>query len=194
MINTLQRLVPRRPLDRLEMLAIAEQQAQRLRRLLGIDDAHITTDQLQSIPGILINEVARLGVSGATRLVGDLWVILVNRDEAPVRRRFTIAHEIKHILDDEAVAHLRKAGGGEAPSWLTERVCDYFAACLLMPRMWVKRAWTTTTQNESDLAALFNVSADAIRIRLRQIGLVEPTERCRGYVADVVPLPARNAI
>jgi Zn-dependent peptidase ImmA (M78 family) len=193
MIEKLQGLVPRRRLDRLEALAVAEQQAQHLRSLLGVEQAAITTQQLTMIPGVLINEVARLGVSGATRQVEDLWVVLVNRDEAAVRRRFTIAHEIKHILDDQAVAHLRASGNAEVPNWITERICDYFAACLLMPRMWVKRAWTTGTQDERDLARLFNVSTDAIRIRLRQIGLADPFSRCRGFQPDVVPLQERVA-
>ena len=194
MINTLQKLVPRRRLQHHEALAIAEQQAQRLRQLLGNDEPAITNEQIHTIPGVHIEDVADLGVSGATRRVGDLWIILTNRNEASVRQRFTIAHEIKHILDDQAVTHLQKHRQGTGhPSWLTERICDYFAACLLMPRMWVKRAWTTGTQDEADLAKLFNVSVDAIRIRLQQVGLIDRSTRCHGYAPDVVPLPARTA-
>ncbi len=193
-ITTLQQLVPRRHLRQYEALAIAEKQAQRLRVHLAVTTPAITDQQLRSLPGVLIEEVGKLGVSGATRQVGDLWIILANADEAAVRRRFTIAHEIKHILDDQAVSHLRQTEGGSSePTWLTERVCDYFAACLLMPRIWVKRAWTTDTQNEVMLAKMFNVSLDSIRIRLQQIGLIDRPERCHGYTRDVIPLPNRTA-
>lgn len=193
-ITNLQRLVPRRPLHRTEALAVAEKQAQRLRTALDVDTAAITTEQLRAIPGVLIEEVAALGVSGATRQVGDLWIVLVNSDEAPVRRRFTIAHEIKHILDDQAISHLRQKGSGTAaPSWLTERVCDYFAACLLMPRPHIKRAYTTVSQDEATLAKMFDVSIDALGIRLQQVGLTDTPPRCDGYTRDVIPLPARTA-
>lgn len=191
-ITTLQKLVPRRHLHRTEALAVAEKQAQKLRSALGVDTAAITTDQLRSIPGVLIEEVSRLKVSGATRQVGDLWIVLVNADEAPVRRRFTIAHEIKHILDDQAASHLRQ-NGTAGPDWLTERVCDYFAACLLMPRPQIKRAYTTVSQDETTLAKMFDVSLDALRIRLQQIGLTDSPQRCDGYTRDVIPLPARTA-
>ncbi|MCP4307896.1 MAG: ImmA/IrrE family metallo-endopeptidase [bacterium] len=193
MINKLQQLVPRRRMNREEALAIAERQAHRLRNLLGVDEAAITTQHLHAIPGVIIEDVAKLGVSGATRKVGDLWIILTNRDEAPVRQRFTMAHEIKHILDDQAVDHLRKTSPeATSPGWLTERICDYFAACLLMPRIWIKRAWTAGTQDEATLAKMFDVSTDAIRIRLQQTGLVDPPRRCHGYTPDVVPLVART--
>lgn len=192
MISTLQNIVPRRQLQAHEALAVAENQAQHLRQLLGVSDTAVSTDRLHAIPGLIIEKVASLGVSGATRKVGDLWIILINADEAPVRQRFTIAHEIKHILDDQAVTHLREAGATQ-PDWLTERLCDYFAACLLMPRPLVKRAWTTRTQREVSLARLFNVSLDAMRIRLQQIGLIDTPKRCHGYDRNVIPLPARTA-
>ena len=194
MITTLQKLVPRRRLQQTEALAVAEIQAQKLRQLLGVTGAMITNEHLHAIPGIIIETVSNLGVSGATRKIGGHWIILTNRDEPWVRRRFTTAHEIKHILDDEAVTHIQKASPkGSIPTWFTERVCDYFTACLLMPRMWVKRAWTSGTQDVADLAELFDVSTDAARIRLQQIGLVDAPQRCRAANPNVVPLPVRTA-
>jgi len=194
MINTLQKLVPRRPLQRTEAFAIAEIQAQKLRQLLGVTGAMITNEHLRSIPGIIIETVSNLGVSGATRKIGERWIVLTDHDESWVRRRFTTAHEIKHILDDKAVGHLQEASPeGTVPAWFTERVCDYFAACLLMPRMWVKRAWTSGSQDAADIAELFDVSIEAARIRLQQIGLVDAPRRCYAATPDVVPLPARTA-
>lgn len=59
-------------------------------------------------------------------------------------------------------------------------VCDYFAGCLLVPKKWLRAAWTSGMQTEPDLARLFNVSREAIRTRLSQTGLVAPTPRCQG--------------
>ncbi len=59
-----------------------------------------------------------------------------------------------------------------------EMVCDYFAACLLMPRPWVKVAWSRGVQDVSDLAAVLLVSRTAMSLRLRQLGLVVSAGRC----------------
>ncbi|MBA3362354.1 MAG: ImmA/IrrE family metallo-endopeptidase [Acidimicrobiia bacterium] len=118
---------------------------------------------------------------------------MINRDEAKVRQRFSAAHELKHILDDQATLHLYRRGllaGGQ--DWLTERICDWFAANLLMPRLWVKRAWVSGNQDPIELARLFEVSTDAMRIRLDQLGLQEPTSRCSPVDFDLALYPART--
>jgi Zn-dependent peptidase ImmA (M78 family) len=56
-------------------------------------------------------------------------------------------------------------------------MCDYFAACLLMPRPWVKRLWTSGAQDAGQLAATFNVSPAAMDRRLQDLGLVEARRR-----------------
>jgi hypothetical protein len=194
MICQLQALVPRRRLTREEAVAVAEQHAARLRKALGVDEAALTDEQLRTLPGVRIETVRGLGVSGATRRVGELWIILINQDDAPRRQRFTIAHELKHILDDQATMHLHRRGLlASGQDWLTERICDYFAACLLMPRLWVKRAWVNGTQSPSELARLFEVSVDAMNVRLHQLGLVEAAPRCSTFEYDRVLLPVRGA-
>jgi len=49
---------------------------------------------------------------------------------------------------------------------------------VLMPRMWLKRSWTTGTQEPRALARQFDVSKQAVQVRLLQIGLTEPGARC----------------
>lgn len=194
MIDKLQAFVPRRQLSRDEALAIAEQQAFRLRAALGVNEACLNNHLLLTLPGIRVEAINELGVSGATRRIGQLWLVLINRDEANVRQRFSIAHELKHILDDQATLHLHRRGLlAVGQNWLTERICDYFAACLLMPRLWVKRAWVSGNQDPIELAKLFDVSLDAMRIRLNQLGLLEPLGRCSIADLNFESLPARAA-
>lgn len=194
MIEQLQRLVPKRQLSHDEALAIAELQAARLRQALRVNEAALSDHHLFAIPGVRVEAVKSLGVSGATRRVGDLWIILTNRDEARVRQRFSLAHELKHILDDQTTVHLYRRGLLAAgQDWLTEKMCDRFAANLLMPRLWIKRAYVSGSQDPIELARLFDVSVDAMRIRLHQLGLVEPTPRCSIVDLDLTPFPARAA-
>jgi Zn-dependent peptidase ImmA (M78 family) len=64
-----------------------------------------------------------------------------------------------------------------------ERICDHFAASLLMPRMWVKRAYGNRIQDIVALAGLFNVSEEAMHIRLKFLGIIddEPERVTRTY-------------
>ncbi len=58
-----------------------------------------------------------------------------------------------------------------------EQACEYFDACLLMPRVWMKRAYYGEgIQDVPSLARLFNVSWLAMRVRLEQLGFVPKPE------------------
>lgn len=59
--------------------------------------------------------------------------------------------------------------------------CDYFAACLLMPRPAVKALWGLGHQRVEDLAAHFGVSRAAMGLRLHQLGLTSTRRRCRPF-------------
>ena len=110
------------------------------------------------------------------------WLIAINRDDSQTRRRFTLGHEFKHILDNSYINVLypkSEQSAGER----AERMCDYFSACLLMPRPWVKRLWAQGAQDAAVLAATFNVSPAAMNRRLQDLGLVETRERWRGQMA-----------
>lgn len=85
-----------------------------------------------------------------------------------------MAHELKHILDHPFVTILY----ARHPPELAHEVCEYFAACLLMPRRWVRAAWAEGVRDERALARRFGVTVEALRVRLLQLGLIEPTALC----------------
>lgn len=139
------------------------------------------------MPETIITHIARLQVervglgdtSGATEWSHGRWLILLNEHEAPCRQRFSLAHEFKHVLDNPFVGVLYPPAHGLSAAERRERVSDYFAACLLMPRAWVKRWYCDEgVQDLSRLARRFDVSTAAMRYRLFQIGLTEPAVRC----------------
>ncbi|TAK81060.1 MAG: ImmA/IrrE family metallo-endopeptidase [Betaproteobacteria bacterium] len=78
-------------------------------------------------------EALDAGESGYTVSKGTGFVITVSSDESPERQRFTVCHEIAHIILELPSVH------GELPSWsfakrdLNEVWCDIFASELLMP-------------------------------------------------------------
>lgn len=177
-ITAVRDIVPIRPLTLPEALRIAELQATKFRLLAGATDSALPEAAISGLPRVQVERIFPAPSSGATQWSRGRWLIVLNGAEPPGRQRFSLAHELKHVLDNPFIAGMypdvRDLTSGER----AEQVCDYFAACLLMPRVLVKRAWTGGTQDLRTLARRFEVSRQAMRVRLEQIGLIEPTARC----------------
>jgi len=105
-------------------------------------------------------------------------VITYKASDAPVRQRFTIAHEIGHY----ALGHLEGlqrcfrdpasnfSSGGNSP---LERAANDFAAKLLMPDKVVKFAvYEKRMVNIENLSEAFGVSQVAMKYRLTNLGMV----------------------
>lgn len=124
------------------------------------------------------------------------YAIYVNADQAETRRRFTIAHEIGHF-----VLHRDLIGDGivedallraEGLSNRVEAQANRFAADLLMPWHLVNRAYDSGIVTIPALADAFNVSKDAMSIRL--LGISWERAREAGYDSVIhIPQPAASA-
>jgi Zn-dependent peptidase ImmA (M78 family) len=189
---SLRGLVPERPLTFWESHRIAELQAVRLLQQLGCTSAPVPLSALTSLPRLDVRLDGRLRSSGATTWRKGLWRIRINASEPHTRMRFTVAHEIKHVLD----ASLDDVIYARVPTAARERhieaICNHFAANVLMPRVWLKRLWFGGHQDVADLAWRFDVSQEAMRIRLQVIGLLERTPRS-GEVTQLGRLAVRQA-
>lgn len=107
--------------------------------------------------------------------------ILVNANDHPVRKRFTIAHELGHRLlhleqDGEFIDYVDEFRETEPAmgEWTPERQREYeanvFAAALLMDAGLVRKAWEEH-RSLPNLARLFNVSEIAMSYRLQSLGV-----------------------
>ena len=134
----------------------------------------------------VIYESMDRGVSGL--LVRDTGgvVIGVNRSHVPTRQRFSIAHEIGHLLLHQGrpmvIDHVRLNLRDERSSTATdleEIQANAFAAELLMPRDLVLEAARgldpartgSETTFVDDLAQIFDVSEQAMEYRLVNLGV-----------------------
>ncbi|MGH2554569.1 MAG: ImmA/IrrE family metallo-endopeptidase [Actinomycetota bacterium] len=135
---------------------------------------------IASFPRIQVDRLSPIPVSGSAHWAKGRWVIVLNGAEPLVRQRFSLAHEFKHVLDAPFDKFLYPAAWGMTSHERAEQVADYFAACLLMNKVWMRRAWTSGIQRLPALARRFGVSQSAMSIRLLQMGLVDPPARCFG--------------
>ncbi len=181
-LTSLRALMPARPLSFADACRVAELQAQRLLQLTGSTSPPVSEEIITDLPRIDVQRMGNLIGSGATTWSRGQWRVRLNAAEPPTRQRFTLAHELKHILDaaSEDVIY-RHLPAGPARQRFIEAVCDHFAACLLMPRAWVKRLWGEGSQDLGGLAWRFEVSQQAMLIRLQHVGLVDPLPRCTGW-------------
>lgn len=178
MVASLRALVPNRPLTFGEACRVAELQANTLLNLTESTSAPVAEAVITELPRLEVRRAGNLIGSGMTSWSRGMWRVRINGAEPESRQRFTLAHEFKHILDaaceDSIYRHLSE---GPARYRHIEAVCDHFAACLLMPKAWVKKAWGQGFQDLGELAWKFEVSQQAMLIRLQNIGLVEHLPR-----------------
>lgn len=183
-LTALRDFVPIRPLRRVEAMRIAEVQAARFLKLAGITEPPVPMRIISDLPRLLVQTVDWLPVSGATDWSHGYWFILLRGAEPPLRQRFSLAHEFKHILDDRFRHVLYKAVPEGERAVFVEKVCDFFAGCLLVPRPLLKAAWARGIQRPADLGRLFAASPQAIEVRLLQTGLWERPSRCGAATTD----------
>lgn len=177
-VNRLRGMMPQRPLGFHEALRLAEQQAWLLLELTGTTHPAVHERIITALPRIEVRRLAPFPTSGASHWSKGKWRVAINATEPATRQRFSLAHEFKHIVDHRDVDLLYAAFPAREREQMIERVCDYFAGCLLMPREWVMAAHACGTRHPTDLAQVFGVSPTAMGVRLNQTGLTKPGPRC----------------
>lgn len=179
-IKELRALIPHRPLTYSESYMLAEKQASRALSLLGQTEPDVNLGWILDLPRVELQLAPRHkmdGIAGFTTFTRGRYFIMVNKNDTHARRRFTLSHEFKHLLDYTAAPVIHKGlgyGNSARQEGQIESICNHFAACLLMPRTWIKRVWSRGVQDTTTLALLFNVSEEAMERRLKFLGYIDP--------------------
>jgi len=152
----------------------AEQAADALRELwsLGIDPIPIMAELLEDKGVKVIALDLPIAVSGSKAFVKrqareDVPVIVVNQHHNGERQRFTLAHELAHLV-------LRFSGLSDADQ---EKAADRFAGAFLMAKDMVLRLLgqhrTSISLGElAELKKIFKVSIASLVVRCSQLGVL----------------------
>lgn len=165
----------------------AEEQAMEVLEAFGSSGPPVAVEKIALAQGAQITYETFDGqVSGMLIRDEDRVIIGVNSTHAPVRQRFTIAHEIGHLVMHKGrpvfIDRLVRINERDGSSDKDERQANAFAAELLMPRTFVtaeierifgKRSQTMPEQLVDDLAAKFNVSSAAMGYRLVNLNILD---------------------
>lgn len=149
---------------------------------LNIKTTPIPVEEIASKVQIKISRAPSKDFSGLLIRKDGRALIGVNSEEASVRQRFTIAHELGHFFlhpQKDAFVDYRnhKDSKRDLVTTLKERQANSFAAALLIPRKNITKDFKNSAKGLSDyeitniLAARYEVSEDAMKYRLKDLGL-----------------------
>ncbi|MDO8308937.1 MAG: ImmA/IrrE family metallo-endopeptidase [Actinomycetota bacterium] len=165
----------------------AEEAAEELLAKHGFEALPVDVEQLVQLEGAqLVRENLDRSISGMLIREESVVLLAVNSGNHPRRQRFTIAHELGHLLLHPGRQHtvdstVRVNFRDDVSSRATdseEIEANAFAAALLMPAVQVRASlqrFQSATGNPgrvvSELAEQFGVSAEAMGYRLINLGL-----------------------
>jgi len=168
--------------------SLARQKARRLIREAKIKNVPVPVERLAKLYGAVIHYEPFEGeLSGMVRRHSDGTAMIgVNSSHARTRQRFTIAHELAHlVLHEDQRFHVDEqspiAFRNEESSLATnanEIEANQFASELLMPEQLLKREIKNLPKNmEVERAVLaladrFEVSGQAMTLRLTRLGVL----------------------
>ena len=108
--------------------------------------------------------------------------VVLNKNETPERRRFTLAHELGHIIlnaNDNSIQHRDNIMNSQLDIYANDNnevEANYFAGCILMPRNVFIREFNKIKQDISVktqlLAYYFGVSQLAVYVRANVLNLI----------------------
>lgn len=176
-IAELRALMPSRAMTWSEAYSVAERQAARLLELMHVAEPPVPMFVVSSLAGISVDRRADWPTSGMAVMNGSSWRIVLCASEPRQRQRYSLAHELKHVLDDpfddQLYGHLTPTNRRKR----AEALCNHFAACLMMPRAWIKRDFCRGLQTPGKLARRYYMSKKAMTRRLTELGLARVSDR-----------------
>jgi hypothetical protein len=175
-------------------MALLSRALREARGILAEEQAHvppIKVDQIAERHAHVLKEALPDDISGMLvpldpPVRGKSWAIVVHQDHAEVRQRFTIAHELGHLLlhgysspHADKTFRLRDTRSSDG-SVREEIEANRFAAELLMPEKiilaWIEKVGLEYAPNSEEdeqklkkLAKTFKVSQQALSIRIANL-------------------------
>jgi Zn-dependent peptidase ImmA (M78 family)/transcriptional regulator with XRE-family HTH domain len=171
-----------------------EELARRVREQLSMKDGRLPAD-LGDLADLLENELGidvaleplPRGLDGLSAATGGLRLALVSTYGAAPRRRWTLAHELGHLVaGDSQQLHLdENLFSSRSPD---ETRANAFAAAFLMPESSLRadKRKELTLELVTELLVKYGVSLDALAFRLHNLQLVNAIGRDR--IRDMWPL------
>ncbi len=121
---------------------------------------------------IEVHQVPLKAYRGAIWRLNDRWVIQLRSADTLARQRFTLYHELFHVLAHcRGTPVFRKIGTHDGSFNFNELLADNFASNVLLPSDWVKRKWPKV-KDLNRMAEIFAVPRPVMFLTLRLLHLI----------------------
>ncbi|MCG7442794.1 XRE family transcriptional regulator [Dermabacter vaginalis] len=142
-----------------------------VKHLVALAESHGVVVSLLTLANA---DVARVGAFSTSHLARPVIIVTPERAKSVYVYRFTVAHELGHIL-----LHGEAVPGDKQQ----EREADQFAAELLTPRAQIENLLprTVNLSRLDQLSRHWGVSVDSLLLRMKETGTVSESSIRRGY-------------
>jgi Zn-dependent peptidase ImmA (M78 family) len=142
---------------------------------IGIKEIPVETDVFQNdcfSQPVEVRLVPLKSAHGAVwRLKKDGWVIHLNSKDSYARRRFTLYHELFHILAHCNASPVFKKSPSQNEGAFNELLADHFAAIMIMPEDQLRKRWVEV-KDIKKMAVVFDVPEPVIYCGLKYLKLI----------------------
>lgn len=139
----------------------------------GISQPPVPTNLIARASGdipIEVRQVPLKAYRGAVWRLNDCWVVQLNSNDSTARQRFTLYHEIFHILAHSKATPVFRKAACQREGTFNEMLADHFSGACLVPEKLVKKIWPKI-KDVNKMAALFDVPKPIMWFGLRLLGL-----------------------
>jgi hypothetical protein len=140
----------------------------------GIDSLPVPADLITRAEDNLPIEVRQIPLKahhGAIWRLNDCWVVQLNSNDTLARQRFTLYHEVFHILAHGKCTPVFKKTSSSPEGSFNELLADHFAAIILMPEKQVEEKWAEV-KDVNQMAAIFDVPRPVVWFALKHQSLI----------------------
>lgn len=172
LLTSLRALLPTRSLSLAQTIALTTRLAAAVRIDIDVQTDQLPTSVLTSLASVHVDEQP-LPLPAVTYWdrAQRRWVVCLDSADAEAAQRFSLAHELAHIIWHGHESLLFPHVSRQEQEFLAEHAADLFAAELLIPRERVTKAYSWGVTEPDQLAERFGVTTDAVIWKLAQMDL-----------------------
>lgn len=141
-----------------------------LLRLFHVNEPPVPVQGIARTLGVTVLQATNFGsLEGALHFPEGRPVLYVNSGHSPTKKRFTIAHELGHLLMHDEKLFRELSYTGEFSNRPEEKQANAFAANLLLPLQILEPFVGAKRQTDEEVASAFQVSVPVLRWQLEAL-------------------------
>jgi hypothetical protein len=139
----------------------------------GITNPPVPTTLITHVSGDIPIEVRRVPLKayhGSVWRLNNRWIVQLNSNDSTARQRFSLYHEIFHILAHSKATPVFKKAGCDREGSFNEMLADHFSAACLVPEKLMRKMWPMV-KDTNKMTEIFDVPVPIMWLGLKLMHL-----------------------